>query len=152
MINIFSRKEVLGATKTSSNKLQYLERKGLISPHRIGKNDRATVFFSLEQMIAIALDEQLKNIDNDCADSLIKFVANFDRPVDFNYAGTSLYCVDGVTGFDFTSEHICKTRKNPAQYTLVLVPDLGEILAGIIINAKNSDVIDFESFRDRVMA
>jgi hypothetical protein len=32
LIDVFSRKEVLAATKTSSNKLQYLERKGLISP------------------------------------------------------------------------------------------------------------------------
>lgn len=151
MINIFSRKEVLAATKTTSNKLQYLERKGLISPHRIGKGDRPTVFYSLEQMIAIALDCQLKNIDKNCADSLVKFIANFDRPVDFDYAGTALYCIDGVTDFDIEHIIVCRPRSKPAQYIYVIVPDLGEILAGIIVNAKSSEVIDFESFRDRLL-
>lgn len=150
--SIFTRREVLSATKSTSNQLQYLERKGLISPHRVGKGDRPIVLFSLEQMMAIALNKKLKNIDDNCADSLVKFIADFDKPKDFNYAGTPLYCIDGVTAFDLGGIRVCRPLAMPTQYRLAVIWDLGEILAEIVVNAKNSEIIDFESFRDRIIS
>ena len=147
---IFSHKEVLKATKSTSNKLQYLERKELITPYRIEKTGKATVLYSLEQMIAICLDIQLKGIDNLFADSIVKFLAEFDKPSGFDYSGQSLYCLAGFTSFDITD--LAPDIKLPSQYTLVIVPDLGEILASIMVNAMGSDVINFESFRDRVIS
>ncbi len=149
MIYIFTRREVLAATKTTSNKLQYLERKALINPCRVERTGKPTVLYSLEQMIAIALNKQLKNIDSNCAASLIYFLANFDRPQGFDYAGKSLYCVGSEASFDVTA--LVKDIEVLTQYKLVVIPDLGEILAEIIVNAKSSEIIDFESFRDRLL-
>ena len=146
----FTRREVLAATKSTSNQLQYLERKVLINPCRVEKTGKPTVLYSLEQMMAIALNKQLKNIDSDCAASLIYFLANFNRPQGFDYAGKPLYCVGNEAGFDVMD--LVKDLKMLSQYTLVVVPDLGEILAEIIVNAKSSEVIDFESFRDRIIS
>lgn len=149
MICIFTRREVLAATKTTSNKLQYLERKVLINPCRVERTGKPTVLYSLEQMMAIALNKQLKNIDSDCAASLVYFLANFDRPQGFNYAGTPLYCVGSEASFDVAA--LVKDTEVLTQYKLVVIPDLGKILAEIIVNAKSSEVIDFEPFRDRLL-
>jgi hypothetical protein len=152
---IFTRREVLAVTKSTSNQLQYLERKVLINPVRVEKTGKPTVLYSLGQMMAITLNKRLKNIDSDCATSLVYFLGNFNKPVDFDYAGTSLYCIGGYVSFDITDlvpdiKAVTPYTKNPSQHILAMVPDLGEILAEIIVNAKSSDVIDFDSFRGRI--
>ena len=60
---VFSRQEVISLTGSTSNRLQFLERSGLIIPHRIGKSKKPVVLYTWEQIVALKVLDGLRTED-----------------------------------------------------------------------------------------
>jgi DNA-binding transcriptional MerR regulator len=60
IIDGFTRTETLALTETTSNRLQYLEKAGLIIPQRIGKSRKPTVIYTWEQVLEIRAIKHLR--------------------------------------------------------------------------------------------
>lgn len=55
-----TRQEVIRFAKITSNRLQYLERTGLVEPHRFGNPNKPTVIYTLEQVLAVLVIRSLR--------------------------------------------------------------------------------------------
>ena len=163
IINGFTRTETLALTETTSNRLQYLEKAGLIIPHRIGKSRKPTVLYTWEQVLEI---RAIKHLRQEISLQTVRRIVNFlsESGFDDSLRNKQLVVIDDEVFWiqldwqDFPQKRPSAVKvagsqgKGVGQYTLLVIPALTEIVNEVWKAAKESETVDFESFKQRAKA
>ncbi len=163
VIEGFTRRETLELTGTTSNRLQYLERKGLVIPQRIGKSRKPTVIYSWEQVLEI---RAIKHLRQEISLQTVRKIINFlDKSgFDDSLRDKQLIVIDDEVFWvqqdwkDFPEKMPSALKvagnkgKDIGQYVLLVIPPLSEIVNEVWEAAEKSPVVDFESFKQRAKA
>ena len=152
----FSRKEVTDLAGTTSNRLQYLERANLITPYRLEKTGRATVLYTWEQLLEI---RAIKNLRQSISLQTVRKIIEFLNKSGFDDSlrDKQLICIDEeVYWVNRNWEEmpeilkvVAKRGKSVGQYTLLVIPALIDIVDEVWEAAKQSNVVDMASFKQR---
>lgn len=158
----FSRQETMKLTGCSSSRLAYLEKVGLIVPTRIGVGRKPIVLFSWEQLLEIIA---IKNLRQDVSLQTVRRVVEFlnQSGYDDKLKNKQLVVVnDDVLwlnpDFSDLGDHVSgltvasKKKGRVGQIVLLVIPPLSDIVDEIWETAKQSKVVDFESFKSRAKA
>ncbi|MEH2336064.1 MerR family transcriptional regulator [Nostoc sp.] len=81
VINGFTRQETIALAGTTSNRLQYLERTGLIVPQRYGNTKKPTVIYTWEQVLEI---RAIKNLRQEISLQIVRKIIEFLDDKGFN--------------------------------------------------------------------
>jgi DNA-binding transcriptional MerR regulator len=163
VIEGFTRRETLDLTGTTSNRLQYLERSGLVIPQRIGKSRKPTVIYSWEQVLEI---RAIKHLRQEISLQTVRKIINFlDKSgFDDSLRDKQLIIIDDDVFWvqqdwkDFPENmpsalKVAENKgKDVGQYVLLVIPPLSEIVNEVWEAAEKSNVVDLESFRQRAKA
>jgi len=163
IIDGFTRTETLALTETTSNRLQYLEKAGLIIPQRIGKSRKPTVVYTWEQVLEI---RAIKHLRQEISLQTVRRVVNFlnESGFDDSLRNKQLVVIDDEVFWirpdwqDFPEKMPSTVKvagsqgKGVGQYTLLVIPALTEIVNEVWKAAKESETVDFESFKQRAKA
>lgn len=158
----FTRKEAMQLTGCTSSRLAYLEKVGLIVPYRYGTSGgRPTVIFSWEQLLEIRAIRNLRQEDVSLQ-TVRKIIEFLDKSGYDNSLRNKQLVVVGDEVFwieqdwsDFgdnlpTALKVAgKKDKGVGQYVLLVIPPLIDLVNDIWEAAKDSKVIDFQSFKQR---
>ena len=161
----FTRKETMQLTGCTSSRFAYLEKVGLIVPYRYGTSGgRPTVVFSWEQFLEIRAIRNLRQEDISLQ-TFRKIIEFLDKSGYDNSLRNKQLVVVGDEVFwieqdwsDFgaqmpTALQVAgKKKKGVGQYVLLVIPPLIDLVNDIWEAAKDSKVIDFQSFKQRAKA
>lgn len=156
----FTRSETLALTETTSNRLQYLEKKELVIPQRVGKSRRPTVIYSWEQILEI---RAIKHLRQEISLQAVRNIVGFLNASGFDDSlrDKQLVVIDDEVFWirqdwqDFSEKMPSaikvsgRSGKGVGQYVLLVIPTLTEIVDEVWEAARKSEVIDFESFKQR---
>ena len=156
----FTRQETLALTEATANQLFYLEKAGLIIPRRIGSNKRPTVLFTWEQILEI---RAIRKLREDTSLQRIRKVIDFLNKEGFtdHLRDKQLVVINDSVFWvrtDWKDFHknmpemllVASNRnKSVGQYTMTVLPPFMDIIDDIWETAKQSKIIDFDSFKDR---
>ncbi|BAZ36888.1 hypothetical protein NIES4101_28080 (plasmid) [Calothrix sp. NIES-4101] len=155
-IDGFSRQETIALGGTTSNRLQYLERTGLIIPKRYGNTRKPTVIYSWEHVLEI---RAIKNLRREISLQTVRRIINFlDREgFEEKLRDKKLIVLDDEvywimsdwSDFPKVMKVADKRNRNIGQYMLITIPSLCEVVNEVWQAAEESEVIDFESFKQR---
>lgn len=159
LIEGFTRQETLALTGTTSNRLQYLERAGLIRPKRIGTSKKPTVIYTWEQILEI---RAIKNLRREVSLQTVRKIIEFlnKEGCDDSLRDKQLIVVnDDVFWVQNDWSDVpsvirvaSKKGKDIGQYVLLVIPTLIQVVKEVWEAAEKSHVIDFESFQQRAKA
>jgi DNA-binding transcriptional MerR regulator len=163
MVNDFSRREVIELTGATSNQLQYLERRGLITPERVWNGKRKPdVYYSWEQLLEIKV---IRNLRETTSLQTIRKILSFFEEYQFRETlkGKRIVAIDNEVFWieddwsDFGQKFIAlevadKQGSRIGQYSLLALPTFQEIVNEVWGTAERSNIIDLESFRQRAKA
>lgn len=159
-ISGFTRQEAIILSSCTSSRLAYLEKVGLIIPYRFGLSKKPVVFFSWEQLIGLRIiqDLRLENVSLQTVKNVIDILEK--DGYDDNFKDKKLISVDSNVfwihqdwydfGFQFLSEFKDLGRSGKIEhYNLLVFPSLINVVSDIWDIAKHSELIDYQSFRQR---
>ena len=159
LIEGFTRQETLALTGTTSNRLQYLERAGLIRPKRIGTSKKPTVIYTWEQILEI---RAIKNLRREVSLQTVRKIIEFlnKEGCDDSLRDKQLIVVnDDVFWVQNDWSDVpsvirvaSKKGKDIGEYVLLVIPTLIQVVKEVWEAAEKSHVIDFESFQQRAKA
>jgi DNA-binding transcriptional MerR regulator len=161
----FTRKETMQLTGCTSSRLAYLEKVGLIVPYRYGASSgRPIVVFSWEQLLEIRAIRNLRQeeISLQTVRKIIEFLdkSGYDnslRNKQLVVVGDEVFWVeqdwsDFGANMPTALKVADKKNKGVGQYVLLVIPPLIDLVNDIWEVAKDSKVIDFQSFQQRAKA
>jgi DNA-binding transcriptional MerR regulator len=163
IIKGFTRRETIDLAETTSNRLQYLERVGLVVPQRIEVSRQTTVIYSWEQLLEI---RAIKNLRQEISLQTVRKIVDVLNRYGFDESLRDKQLVainDDVFWIrqdwaDFSERMpkalkvASKKGKNIGQYVLIVIPTLINIVDEVWLAAEKSKVVDMESFRNRAKA
>lgn len=153
----FTRQETIALTKTTSSRLAYLDRVGVVVPEKYGNTKKPTVIYSWEQVLQIrAINDLRKQVSLQAIREIIQSLET--NGYDSSLWDKHLVVVNGDIHWvlpdwsDIPKVMQLASKKNKAgfgQLVLVAIPTLNDIVQAVWDTAKRSKVIDFESFQCR---
>jgi DNA-binding transcriptional MerR regulator len=152
----FTRQETIALTKTTSSRLAYLDRTGVIEPEKYGNSKKPTVIYSWEQVLEIKAINDLRQKVS--LQTVRKIVEYFDKNgFDTSFRDKHLVVVNDEVVWimpDWSDmprvmKVADKKNKNLGQYVLVVLPQISDVIKEIWKTAQKSKVINFESFKQR---
>jgi hypothetical protein len=153
----FTRQEAIALTKSTSSRLAYLDRVGVVVPEKYGNTKKPTVIYSWEQVLQIrAINDLRKQISLQAIRDIIKSLE--ENGYDSSLWDKHLVVVNGDIHWvlpdwsDMPKVMQVASKKNKGgfgQLVLVAIPTLNDIVKAVWDTAKRSKVIDFESFQRR---
>ncbi len=160
IIKGFTRRETIDLTETTSNRLQYLERVGLVVPQRIEISRQTTVIYSWEQLLEI---RAIKNLRQEISLQTVRKIVDVlnEHGFDESLRNKQLIAINDDVFWvkqDWTdfSEQMPKALKvasskgkSIGQYSLIVIPTLINVVNEIWSAAQKSRVVDIESFQNR---
>lgn len=160
----YTRQETLALTKTTSSRLAYLDRTGIVVPEKYGNSKKPTVIYSWEQLLEIrAINDLRKEISLQTVRKIMEFLQG--KGFDATLRDKRIAVVDGeafwvrpdLTDLNERMMHIMQVsskgkKKTLGQFILVVLPAFADVIDDIWKNAKRSKVIDMESFKRRAKA
>lgn len=155
----FTRQEALALTETTSNRLQYLDRTGLVVPERYGNSKKPTVIYTWEQVLEI---RAIKNLRQEISLQTVRKIINlldksgFDnslRDKKIVVLNDEVYWVmPDWSDMPRVMKVADKGDRELGQFMLIVIPPLASVVEEVWEAARQSEVIDFESFRQRAKA
>ena len=152
----FTRQETIALTKTTSSRLAYLDRTGVIEPEKYGNSKKPTVIYSWEQVLEIkAINELRQKVSLQTVRKIVKY---FDENgFDTSFRDKHLVVVNDEVVWVMSDwsdmprvmKVAGKKNKNLGQYVLVVLPQISDIIKEVWKTAKKSKAINFESFKQR---
>jgi DNA-binding transcriptional MerR regulator len=163
IIEGFTRRETIDLAETTSNRLQYLERVGLVVPQRIERSSQPTVIYSWEQLLEI---RAIKNLRQEISLQTVRKIVDVLNKYGFDdrLRDKQLVAINDDVFWirqdweDFSKQMpkalkvASKKGKGIGQYTLIVIPTLIEVVDEVWLAAEKSKVVDMESFRKRAKA
>lgn len=152
----FTRQETLALTGTTSNRLSYLDRTGVVVPQKYGNPKKPTVIYAWEQVLEIrAISHLRQKISLQTVRKIIQFLqeSGFDdclRDKHLVVVNDEVYWVMGDwSDMAQVMKVADKKNKHKGQFVLIVIPQLACVIQDVWKEAKKSNIIDFESFRER---
>lgn len=152
----FTRQEALALTKTTSSRLAYLDRTGVIVPEKYGNSKKPTVIYSWEQVLEIrAINDLRQKVSLQTVRSIVKFLndSGFDaslRDKHLVIANDEVFWVmPDWSDMPRIMKVADKKNKELGQFVLIVLPPIADIIKAVWETAKKSKVVDFESFKRR---
>ncbi|MEO0827203.1 MAG: MerR family transcriptional regulator [Cyanobacteria bacterium J06642_9] len=155
----FTRQETIALTRTTSSRLAYLDRTSVIVPQKYGNSKKPTVIYTWEQVMEI---RAISNLRQKISLQMVRKIVQFLDAQDLNSSlhDKHLVATDNEVFLvmpDWSDmPHLMKVadRQNQGvgQLVLLVLPPLSDVIQDIWDAAKASDVINFESFKERAKA
>lgn len=152
----FTRQETLALTQTTSSRLAYLDRTGVIVPQKYGNSKKPTVIYSWEQVLEIRTIANLrKQISLQMVRKLVAFLDEhgLDTTLHDKHLVTTPDEVFLVSPDWTEMPHVMKVADRQGdglgQLVLMVLPPLNTVIQDIWRAAENSKIIDFDSFKQR---
>ena len=155
----FTRQETLALTNTTSSRLAYLDRTEVVVPEKYGNSKKPTVIYRWEQVVEIRVINDLRQkISLQTVRKIVQFLDG--RDFDTSLRNKHLVVVNDEVFWvlpDWSDmprimKVAGKKNKGLGQFVLIVLPPISDIIKAVWENAKNSKVIDFESFKRRAKA
>lgn len=152
----FTRQETLALTKTTSSRLAYLDRTGVIVPEKYGNSKKPTVIYSWEQVLEIrAINDLRQRVSLQMVRKIVRFLDS--SGFDISLRDKHLVVVDDEVFWvmhDWSDmprvmKVADKKNKGLGQFVLIVLPPIADIIKAVWETAKKSKVVDFESFKRR---
>ncbi|HEY9889722.1 MAG TPA: MerR family transcriptional regulator [Candidatus Obscuribacterales bacterium] len=154
----FTRRETVILTRTSPGRLAYLARTGVIMPDRRADDGSGQVYYSWEQILEL---RAIRHLRRQVSLQMIRKILTFLDGVgsDRTLRNKHLVITNGEvtwvqTGDDLPLQGVqvaAKADRHVGQLQLMTLPPLVALADEIWETARRSQVIDFESFRQRVV-
>lgn len=155
----FTRQETLALTGTTSNRLQYLDRSGLVVPERYGNSRKPTVVYTWAQVLEI---RAIKNLRQEVSLQTVRKIINlldqsgFDnslRDKKIVVLNDEVYWVmPDWSDMPRVMKVADKGDRELGQFMLIVIPPLASVVGEVWDAAQKSEVIDFDSFQRRAKA
>lgn len=155
----FTRQETLALTTTTSSRLAYLDRTGVIVPEKYGNSKKPTVIYSWEQVLEVrAINELRQKVSLQTVRKIVEFLDN--TGFDTNLRNKHLVVVNDEVFWvmaDWSDmprvmKVADKKSKGLGQFVLIVLPPIADIINAVWETAKKSKIIDLESFKRRAKA
>ncbi|WP_204137437.1 hypothetical protein [Halomicronema sp. CCY15110] len=152
----FTRQETLALTQTTSSRLAYLDRTGVIVPQKYGNPKKPTVIYSWEQVLEIrAIANLRKQISLQMVRKLVAFLDEhgLDATLHDKHLVTTPNEVFLVAPDWSNMPQVMKVADRDGdglgQLMLMVLPPLNTVIQDIWTAAETSQIIDFASFKQR---
>lgn len=152
----FTRQETLALTQTTSSRLAYLDRTMIVVPQKYGNPKKPTVIYTWEQLL------EVRTITNLRKQISLQMVRRLVRFLDENGLDTTLHDKPLVATADevflvmpdFSDmPQVMKVADRGGdglgQLVMLVLPPLNTIINDVWRAARASNVVDFESFKQR---
>lgn len=154
----FTRQETLALTGTTSSRLAYLDRSGIIIPQKYGNPKKPTVIYSWEQILEVRAIQQLRQqISLQQVRRVVQFLER--HGLDTRLHDKHLVVVNEEVYLvlpDWSDMPqvmtVAGAKGKAGQMVLLVLPPLAEVVDAIWDAAQHADVVDFESFKQRAKA
>lgn len=155
----FTRQEALALTKTTSSRLAYLDRTGIVVPEKFGSPKKPTAIYSFNQVLQIrAINELRQQVSLQTIRKIVKFLEK--SGFDTNLWNKHLVVVHDEVFFvlpDWSDlpgimKVASRQSKGLGQFVLVVLPPIADVVESVLETAINSKIINFESFEKRARA
>ena len=149
----FTRHEALILTKTTAARLAYLARTGIVVPQKDERAHCVQVVYTWEQILEIrAINTLRRKLSLQTIRKIVEFLGK--NGFDTSLKDKHLVVINDDVGWvmpDWSDmPQVMKVAgKNVGQFVLVAIPPLSNLVDEIWQTARCSNVIDFESFRQR---
>lgn len=152
----FTRQETIALTKTTSSRLAYLDRVGIVEPEKYGNTKKPTVIYSWAQVLEIrAINNLREKVSLQTIKEMIQYIHknSFEpslrdkRLVAIN--GEILWLLPDWSDMPRVMTLASKKSKGLGQFVLVVLPAIEDLIKAVWETAEKSKVIDFESFKRR---
>lgn len=155
----FTRQETLALTNTTSSRLAYLDRTGVVVPEKYGNSKKPTVIYSWKQVLEIrAINDLRQKISLQTVRKIVQFLdeGGFDTSLKDKHLvvvnDEVFWVMPDWSDMPRIMKVAGKKNKGLGQFVLIVLPPISDIIKAVWENAKNSKVIDFESFKRRAKA
>ncbi len=155
----FTRQETLALTNTTSSRLAYLDRTGVVVPEKYGNSKKPTVIYRWEQVIEIRVINDLRQkISLQTVRKIVQFLeeSGFDTSLKDKHLvvvnDEVFWVMPDWSDMPRIMKVAGKKNKGLGQFVLIVLPPISDIIKAVWETAKNSKVIDFESFKRRARA
>lgn len=152
----FTRQETLALTQTTSSRLAYLDRTGIIVPQKYGNPKKPTVIYSWEQVLEVRTIAHLrKQISLQMVRQLVIYLDQhgLDTTLHDKHLVTTANEVFWVSPDWSDMPQIMKVADREGdglgQLVLLVLPPLNTVIQEIWQAAETSNVVDFDSFKQR---
>lgn len=153
---LFTRRETMSLTSSTSNQLQHLERVRFIIPKRIGQSPKPVVLYSIGQIISIKLIRQLRGkVTAIAIKKMVELICNNDHIgeqlvfIDDDVFWTPLSWDRFANSLPERVKEVSQKQEQISQHVMTVVPTLEAIAKDICKTAEESDAINFKSFEER---
>lgn len=155
----FTRQETLALTQTTSSRLAYLDRTNVVVPQKYGNPKKPTVIYTWEQLLEIRTIANLrKQISLQMVRKLVAFLDEHglesslhDKPLVATPDEVFLVMPDW-SDMPQIMKVADRTGAGLGQLVLLVLPPLSNVISDLWDTAKTSNLVDFESFRQRAKA
>jgi DNA-binding transcriptional MerR regulator len=155
----FTRQETLALTNTTSSRLAYLDRTGVVVPEKYGNSKKPTVIYSWKQVLEIrAINDLRQKISLQTVRKIVQFLdeSGFDTSLKDKHLvvvnDEVFWVMPDWSDMPRIMKVAGKKNKGLGQFVLIVLPPISDIIKAVWETAKNSKVIDFESFKRRAKA
>jgi hypothetical protein len=157
-MNGFTRQETLALTKTTSSRLAYLDRVGMVIPEKYGSNKKPTVIYSWDQVLEVIA---ISNLRQQVSLQTIRKMLDFFEKEGYELSlrdkhlvavNDTIYWVN--PDWSDMPNHImqvaAKQNKDLGQLMLIVaLPTRDYLIHTVWEAAEKSNIVDFESFKKR---
>lgn len=155
----FTRQETLALTKTTSSRLAYLDRTGVVVPEKYGNSKKPTVIYRWEQVLEIrAINDLRQKISLQTVRKIVQFLdeSGFDTSLRNKHLvvvnDDVFWVMPDWSDMPRVMKVAGKKNKGLGQFVLIVLPLISDIIKAVWESAKKSKIIDFESFKRRAKA
>lgn len=154
----FTRRETVILTRTSPGRLAYLAKTGMVIPVCIGDDPQRQLYYSWEQILELRAIRQLRGqISLQMIRKIMTFLEGIvgDRTLHNKHLVIANGEVNWVQMESEEGPHVvrvaAKTNRHVGQLNLMVMPPVSDLVSEVWEIARQSNVIDFESFRQRAL-
>lgn len=152
----FTRQETIALTKTTSSRLAYLDRVGLVEPEKYGNTKKPTVIYSWAQVLEIrAINNLREKVSLKTIKEMIQYLNKnrFEPSLRDKHLvainGEIYWLMPDWSDMPRVMTVASKKSKDLGQLVLVVLPAIEDLIKAVWETAQKSEVIDFESFKRR---
>lgn len=149
----------MALTQTTSSRLAYLDRTRVVAPQKYGNPKKPTVIYSWEQVLEVRAISDLRHKTSlQMVRKIVKFLdANgLDpklRDKHLVVANDEVYLVmPDWSNMPTVMKVADRENRGLGQLVLLVLPPLSNVIKEVWEAAKQSEIIDFESFKRRAKA
>lgn len=155
----FTRQEAIALTQTTSSRLAYLDRTGIVVPQKFGNPKKPTVIYTWEQVLEVrAIHDLRQQTSLQMVRKIVEFLDEHgldpklhDKHLVVAHDEVFLVMPDWS---DLPQVMKVGDRNNQGvgQMVMLVLPPLTHIIDDVWAAAQASDVVNFDSFKQRAKA